>query len=211
MPDPAMITDIEDFFTKGCGRCARFDTPDCSTKFWAAGLADLRRIALAAGLTETVKWAHPCYKHAGRNIAVIGALRGDFRLNFVNAALLSDPAGVLERQGPNTRHPSMIRFTATAQPAQMEPVLRADLVEAMDHAKAGRLPPKAPAEVDLPGDLIAALDADPTLAKAFHALTPGRQRSYVILLSSATTAATRHARIAASRPRILAGKGAQER
>ena len=206
-----MITEIEDFFTKGCGRCARFDTPDCSTKFWAAGLADLRRIALGAGLTETVKWAHPCYMHAGRNIAVIGALRGDFRLNFVNAALLSDPEGILERQGPNTRHPDSIRFTDNAQPARMEPALRAYLAEAMDHAKAGRLPPKVAAKFDLPEEIIEALDADPDLAEAFHALTPGRQRSYVILLSSAKTSATRHARIEKSRSQIVAGKGAQER
>ena len=88
-----MITDIEDYFSKGCGRCARFATPDCSTRKWAAGLGALRQICLEAGLVETVKWGHPCYMHADRNIALFGAFRGDFRLTFFNAALLNDPEG----------------------------------------------------------------------------------------------------------------------
>ncbi len=206
-----MITDIEDYFTLGCGRCARFATADCSTRFWATGLADLRRICRDAGLTETVKWGHPCYTHAGRNVALIGALRGDFRLNFFNSALMQDADGVLERQGPNTQHPDSLRFTDNAAPRAMEATIRAYLAEAMAYAEAGILPKKTAAEVELPPELIEALDMDPELAEAFHRLTPGRQRSYVILLSSAKTAATRLARIEKARPRILAGKGAQER
>ena len=94
-----MIADIEDFFSKGCGRCKRFATADCSARLWQRGLTDLRRICLASGLIETVKWGHPCYMHIGRNIAVIGAYRGDYRLSFFNAALMKDPAGVLEKRG----------------------------------------------------------------------------------------------------------------
>ncbi|WP_431300072.1 YdeI/OmpD-associated family protein [Tabrizicola sp. BL-A-41-H6] len=206
-----MITDIEDYFTLGCGRCARFATPDCSTRLWASGLADLRRICRDAGLTETVKWGHPCYMHAGRNIALIGALRGDFRLNFFNAALMQDPERVMERQGPNTQHPDCLRFTDSATPYAMEPTIRAYLAEAMGYAEAGVLPVKTATDIDLPPELIEAIDMDPDLAEAFHRLTPGRQRSYVILLSGAKTTATRLNRIEKARPRILAGKGAQER
>jgi uncharacterized protein YdeI (YjbR/CyaY-like superfamily) len=206
-----MITDIEDYFSKGCGRCPRFDTADCSTRFWARGLADLRRICRAAGLTETVKWGHPCYMHAGRNVALIGALRGDFRLSFFNAALMRDTEGVMEKQGPNTPHADTIRFTDKAQVAAMEPVIRAYLFEAMGYAEAGTKPAKEPAEIDLPEELIDALDADPDLAEAFHALTPGRRKSYVIVLSGAKASATRSARIARYRGHILAGKGATER
>jgi hypothetical protein len=111
MPDRAMITDVEDYFARGCGRCDRFATPDCSTRLWLSGLRTLRRIAHEAGLTETAKWGHPVYMHAGRNIAIIGAFRGDFRLTFFNAALLQDPERLLDRQGPNTRHPDCLRFT----------------------------------------------------------------------------------------------------
>jgi uncharacterized protein YdeI (YjbR/CyaY-like superfamily) len=206
-----MISDVEDFFALGCGRCARFATPECSTRFWTDGLSSLRRIALAAGLSETAKWGHPVYMHAGRNIAIIGAFRGDFRLSFFNAGLMTDPEGVLEKQGPNTRHPDCLRFPDNTAPAARELVIRAYLTEAMGYAMAGILPPPERAVLELPAELIEALDLDPDLAEAFHALTPGRQKSYAILLSGAKTSATRIARIARSRDRILAGKGATER
>lgn len=206
-----MITDIEDYFAIGCGRCARFATPDCSVRHWAAGLAHLRAICRDAGLAETVKWGHPCYMHAGRNIAIIGALRDDFRLSFFNAALMRDPDGVLERQGPNTRHPDMIRFTDATQVAAMAPLIRAYLAEAMGYATAGIRPAKEPGAIELQDELVEALDADPELAEAFHALTQGRQKSYVIHLGSTQVPATRMARIARLRGHILAGKGAMER
>jgi uncharacterized protein YdeI (YjbR/CyaY-like superfamily) len=211
MPDRAMITTPDAYFADGCGRCDRFATPDCSTRLWLPGLLTLRRILTDAGLTETAKWGHPCYMHAGRNIALFGAFRGDFRLTFMNAALLQDPDRVLERQGPNTKHADCIRFTDTATPAALEPVIRAYLKEAMSYAEQGLLPAKVPTEVDLPEELVEALDTDPDLAEAFASLTPGRQKSYAIFLNDAKTAATRLARIEKSRPKILAGKGATER
>ena len=207
----AMISDIEDFFSHGCGRCARFDTADCSARLWSEGLADLRRLCLAAGLAETVKWGHPCYMHAGRNVAIIGALRGDFRLIFFEAALLSDPDGVLERQGPNTRHPDMIRFRGAAEVAARAPQIATCLVEAMAHAAAGRRAPRSPQDDDLPPELAEALAADPELSEAFDRLTPGRRRSYLINLNGAKRPETRVSRITGFRPRILAGKGALER
>lgn len=206
-----MITDIEDFFAKGCGRCARFATSDCSVRRWLDGLAHLRRLCREAGLLETVKWGHPCYMHKGRNIAIMGAFRDDFRLTFMNAALMKDPRSVLEKQGPNTRHPDMIRFTDIGEVAKLEPVVRAYLKEAMGYAEAGIKPEKVRQEVELQDELVEALDSDPELAEAFHNLTPGRQRSYVINLASAKAAATRVARIAKFRSKILAGKGATER
>lgn len=206
-----MITEIEDYFSVGCGRCERFATADCSTRKWADGLLALRRICVAAGLVETVKWAHPCYMHRNRNIAIIGALRTDFRLSFFNAALMKDPKGVLERQGPNTKHPDMIRFTDNAQVAAMEDVIRSYLKEAMGYADSGVKPPKDAIEIELPLEMAEALNADPVLAEAFHSLTPGRQRSYVINLSTAKKPETRMSRIVAFRDRILAGKGALER
>ncbi len=205
-----MITDIEDFFAKGCGRCDRFATSDCSTRFWAEGLAALRRLCLQAGLQEVVKWGHPCYMHAERNIAIMGAFRGDFRLTFFNAALMKDPEGVLEKQGPNTQRPDAVRFTDTAQPEAMAPVILRYLAEAMSYAEAGLKPAKVETELDLPEELVEALDADPELAEAFHNLTPGRQKSHVLMIGGSKNAATRINRIIKLRPRILAGKGANE-
>ncbi|WGW05355.1 YdeI/OmpD-associated family protein [Tropicibacter oceani] len=206
-----MITDPKAFFTKGCGRCDRFDTPACSAMVWGAGLAALRQLCLDAGLEETAKWGHPVYMHAGRNIAILGAFRGDFRLTFFNAALMKDPQGVLERQGPNTQNPGMIRFEQAAQVADKAPIITAYLAEAMGYAEAGLKPPKVETTLDLPDELVEALDGDPELAEAFHALTPGRQKSYVINLNGAKKPETRRSRIAAFRGKILAGKGATER
>jgi uncharacterized protein YdeI (YjbR/CyaY-like superfamily) len=206
-----MITDIADYFTRGCGRCAWFATADCATQIWAAGLAELRAICRDAGLEEVVKWGHPVYMHAGRNIVIIGAFRGDFRLSFFNAALMTDPDGILEKQGPNAQTADMFRFADAGQVTAMAPVIRAYLAEAMGYAAAGVRPAKHAQEIDLPDELMEALDADPELAEAFHRLTPGRQKSYVINLNGAKAPATRVARIAKFRGHIIAGKGALER
>lgn len=206
-----MIEKIEDYFAKGCGRCERFATPDCSTKRWTTGLAALRQLCLKSGLKENVKWGHPCYTHAGRNIAIIGAFRNNFRLTFFNAALMKDRQGVLSRSGPNTQHPETIAFTDNADVKKMQATIAAYLKEAMTYAEQGLLPTKPKHTLELPAELTDALDADAELAQAFQILTPGRQRSYVIMLNSAKTSATRATRIAKFRQHILSGKGANER
>ncbi|MCB1671223.1 MAG: YdeI/OmpD-associated family protein [Gammaproteobacteria bacterium] len=206
-----MITRIEDYFSRGCGRCARFDTPDCSTRQWHSGLAELRQVCQQTGLLETVKWGHPCYVQGNRNIAIIGAFRDNFRLSFFNAALLKDPQGVLEKQGPHARHPGILRFTANPQVAEMAPLIRSYLEEAIGYAKAGTLPKKEEVTIELPEELADSLAADPELAEAFQKLTPGRQKSYAINIGSAKQVATRMARITRFRDKILAGKGALER
>ena len=207
----SMITDIEEYFSRGCGRCERFATSDCSTRQWSGGLAKLRQICLGMDLVETVKWGHPCYVHGNRNIVILVALRKDFRLSFFNAALMKDPDGVLEKQGPNTQHPDMIRFTKNNQVAKMKPIIEAYLVEAMGYADKGIKPPKQKSELHLPDELLEALESDPELSDAFYGLTPGRQKSYVINLNSAKKPETRISRIVKFRDKILAGKGATER
>lgn len=206
-----MITNVDDFFTKGCGRCDRFDTPACSTKRWADGLKRLRAICLSAGLQEAVKWGQACYTHEGRNIAILGAFQDKFVLGFFNAALMKDPKSVLEKPGPNTQHANTISFTESQQVTRMDGIIRAYLVEAKGYAREGKRPPKNTSALDLPNELVEALDADVELAEAFHALTLGRQRSYVINLNGAKTPETRIKRIAKFRDKIIAGKGAMER
>lgn len=206
-----MITNVEHFFGSGCGRCDRFATPECSTRFWLDGLLHLRRICSDVGLSEHAKWGHPCYMHAGRNIVIFGAFIDDFRLTFFNAALMRDPHGVLIGQGPNSQHPDCFKFDDNAQVAELEPIIREYLAEAMGYAEQGIKPPKVERELELPDELVEALDADPELALAFERLTPGRQRSYVYALNSAKTSATKVARILKYRDKILAGKGALDR
>lgn len=205
-----MITDVADYFAKGCGRCARFDTPDCSTRRWMPGLLALRDLCLAAGLEETAKWGHPCYMHNSRNVAMIAAFRDSYRLTFFDGALPPDPAGILEKRGPNTRAADQISFTDPDAVAGVAPLLRDYLTAAKAAAEQDR-PARPRAEVTLPDELVAALDADAELAEAFHALTPGRQRSWVLHLTATQTPATRAARIARGRDKIIAGKGQSER
>lgn len=206
-----MITEIETYFVDGCGRCKRFATPECSARLWHDGLGQLREICLSEGLDETVKWGQPCYTREGRNIVLFGAFRDDFRLTFFNGSLLKDPERILQKRGPNTQQADIIRFTSAEQVRALAPTLRAYIREAVGYAKAGITPTKTTTEVILPDELIDALDADPDFSDAFHALTPGRQRSYVIALNSAKKPETRRARIAKFRDKVIAGKGATER
>jgi uncharacterized protein YdeI (YjbR/CyaY-like superfamily) len=205
-----MITEVEDYFTLGCGRCARFSTPDCSVQHWQAGLVALRALCLGAGLTEVVKWGHPVYMHAGRNVAIIGAFRGDFRITFMHAGLLADPSGLLEHQGPNTPQPDVLRFTGVGQVADRADVVAGFLHQAVGFAAAGIKSAKIADDLILPEELTQALDDDPRLAEAWAALTPSRRRSHVLQIAGTKAAATRAARLAKLIPRILAGKGANE-
>ena len=206
-----MIIAPDDFFTRGCGRCDKFDGPDCKALAWGEGLAALRAICTDLGLSETAKWGHPVYIYADRNLAIIGAFRDGYRLTFFNAGLMKDPERVLHKAGPNTQAAGVMHFTANGDMAAQESVIRAYLHEAIGYAAAGIKAPKKQAEFELPDEFIEALDADPELAKAFDNLTTGRQRSYVINLNGAKQSATRVNRIAKFRDKIIAGKGAQER
>jgi uncharacterized protein YdeI (YjbR/CyaY-like superfamily) len=205
-----MITDIEDYFTKGCGRCDRFATADCSTRRWIDGLNQLRAICKEVGLEEHVKWGHPCYMHQGRNIALLGAFRDNFRFNFMNASLMKDPEGVLEKQGEMTQNPNMLRFTDNGQVAEKREIIIAYLKELMGYAEAGIKPQRQEREIELPEELIEALASDPEFSEAFDALTPGRQRSYAIVIGGAKQSATRAKRVEKYRDKIFAGKGANE-
>lgn len=205
-----MITNIEEYFLNGCGRCERFATSDCSTKQWHSGLTELRKLCNSLGLVETVKWGHPCYMHSDRNIAIIGAFRTNFRLSFFNAALLKDPNKVLEKQGPNTQHPDMMRFTGNSEVKEKSEIIRAYLQEAMTYAEKGIKPPQVNNTLKLPEVLLDVLSADSELSEAFYKLTPGRQKSYVIHLNSAKKIETQLNRIQKFRSKIIEGKGANE-
>ena len=118
---------------------------------------------------------------------------------------------ILQRQGENTRHPDMIFFNSNTQVKEMEPIIRAYLLEAMGYAEKGLKPEKVVHEIEMPDELIEALDSDPELAEAFEALTPGRKRAYAYALNSAKQSKTRYDRIEKFRDKILAGKGPLDR
>lgn len=178
------------------------------TAAWRAELERLRNILLACGLSEALKWRQPCYSINGGNVAIIGTLKDCCTIGFFKGTLLSDPEGLLEKPGENTQAARRIKFTSVAEIDEQEPVLTALIREAIDNEEQGKVVEKpANKSLDLPEELQAEFDVDPSFQKAWEKLTPGRQRAYVMHFSSAKQSATRTSRIHKVIPRIMDGYG----
>lgn len=179
---------------------------------WQAEMAALRGLALACGLGEALKWGKPCFTHGGANVAILQPFRDECRLMFFKGALLPDPDGLLGTQGENTQAARVVRVRGLADVAAHEAALRALMMAAVALQETGqKVPMPAKENLDLPAELLDRLDGDPDLAAAFAALTPGRQRSWVLHVAGAKQTATRLARIDKAAPSIRAGKGWNER
>jgi uncharacterized protein YdeI (YjbR/CyaY-like superfamily) len=175
---------------------------------WRDAFARLRAIILDCGLSEDLKWGQPCYSRQGRNIVLMHGFKDYCALLFFKGALMKDPNGILVQQTQNVQSARQVRFTDTGEIAQLDPVLRAYIQEAIEIGDAGlEVRRKTTAEFTTPPEFQARLDQEPGLKAAFEALTPGRQRGYLLHISSAKQAKTREARIEKCAPRILDGKG----
>ncbi len=170
-------------------------------------LRALRRVLLDHDLGETLRWRQPCYQVDGRNLAILGTRKADCVLSLFQGVLLTDPEGLLLSAGPNTRAARLVRFTSAQDVHDREPALRRLIGEAIALERAGRRVDAAPASEPHPAELQACFDADPALQAAFEALTPGRQRGYLLHINAAKQASTRTARIMQAAPRIMAGLG----
>ena len=186
------------------------DTYVSRSEQWPAEIAALRPILLASGLTEATKWGKPCYSLDDANIAIVQEMKNFLALMFFKGALLSDPAGVLRAQGPNSRSARRIEFTSVDDVERLAGVVTEYLEEAIAVEEAGLEVEPAP-ELVLVDELQHRLDENPELKAAFEALTPGRQREYHLQISSAKQSATRERRIDKFVPKILAGKGFRDR
>jgi len=181
------------------------DTP------WKEEYEQLRKIVLASGLTEELKWGCPCYTLEGSNIVLIHGFKEYCALLFHKGALLKDPKEMLIQQTKNVQAARQIRFKHDDQIADMESVLKAYIREAIKVEKSGlKVPLKKVSEFTMPEEFKHALDKTPALKKAFKALTPGRQRGYLLYFSSAKQVKTREARIKKYSPKILNGKGLED-
>lgn len=175
---------------------------------WRKEASKLRQIALGCGLDEEVKWSKPCYTLGGKNVAIIIPFKDSCALMFCKGALLKDPKGILGRPGENSQSARWVKFTSVEEIARLEPTLRQYLKEAMEAQRAGReVKLKKHSEYKLPAELRRAFAEAPALKAAFSALTPGRQRAYILFIAGAKQSKTREARIEKHRARILAGKG----
>jgi uncharacterized protein YdeI (YjbR/CyaY-like superfamily) len=191
-------------------RIPEIDKSFSNAKHWVQEANALRDILLACGLTEELKWKKPCYTHAGKNICIIQRMKGFLALLFFKGALLKDRDDILEVQGPNSHAGYRIRFTSVEDVARMAKSIKAYVREAIDVEEAGLKVPSA-RELDLPEELIDRLDEDPDFKAAFDALTPGRQRGYLLFFCDAKQSKTRVARIEKCRHKILDGKGLHDK
>ncbi|NNF10095.1 MAG: hypothetical protein HKN74_07415 [Acidimicrobiia bacterium] len=173
-------------------------------------MAALRPMLLGAGLTEEIKWGKPCYSHDGKNVVIVQEMSEFLALMFFKGALLADPEGVLEDQGPNSRSARRMTFRSTADVTRRSATIKSYLEEAIDVSEAG-LQVAPPPELELVEELQARLAEDPALRAGFESLTPGRRREYNLHIGSAKQSATRHARIDKYAAKIAAGKGLRDR
>lgn len=175
---------------------------------WHEELQQMRMIALDTGLTELLKWGCPCYVHEKSNIVLIHAFKDYCAYLFFKGALLKDPKGILVQQTKNVQSARQIRFTGVKEITRLQPALKAYIKQAVEIEKAGlKVEMKKTAEFSMPGEFKRQLEKNAKLKAAFKALTPGRQRGYLLHFSQPKQSTTRESRIAKSTPGILAGKG----
>lgn len=177
-------------------------------KRWRAELTALRAIFLETGLTEELKWGHPCYALDGKNVALLHGFKEYCAILFHKGALLKDPKGVLVQQTKNVQSARQIRFTNVADVTKLAKTVKAYVKEAVANERAGlQVAKKGTSDFEMPEELRAELAADPDLKEAFTKLTPGRQRAYLLHFGEAKLAKTRAARVEKHIPRILEGLG----
>jgi len=175
---------------------------------WREETEKLRAIALACPLTEDLKWGVPCYTVDNANVVIIHGFKDYCALLFVKGALMKDPKGILIQQTENVQSARQIRFTGLKEIVKLEATLKTYIHQAIEVEEAGlKVERKTTADFDVAEKFQNRLDAQPSLKKAFEALTPGRQRAYLLHFSSAKQSKTREARIDKCTPLILEGKG----
>jgi uncharacterized protein YdeI (YjbR/CyaY-like superfamily) len=177
-------------------------------KQWKEESRKLREIILDCGLDEELKWGKPCYAFEGSNIVLIHGFKNYCAILFMKGALLKDSKGILVQQTENVQAARQIRFMNLKDVTEKEAAIRAYVKEAIEVEKAGlEVPLKKTSEFKMPEEFKIKLGKNATLKKAFEALTPGRQRGYLLYFSAAKQSTTREARVEKCAPQILKGKG----
>ncbi|GAB0157934.1 YdeI family protein [Chryseobacterium sp. Alg-005] len=175
---------------------------------WQKKFEKLRAILLDTGLEEEVKWGCPCYTYHGKNIVLIHGFKEYCALLLFKGALLKDTDNILIQQTENVQAARQIRFTGLQEINDLEKVIKMYVYEAVEVEKSGlQVKMKKTREFEIPEEFQNKLNESPELQEAFEALTPGRQRAYLLHFSSAKQTKTRESRIEKYIPQILKGKG----
>ena len=177
-------------------------------KKWKEEMTVLRSICLDCGLTEDFKWMHPCYTYQGKNIVLIHDFKDYCALLFHKGALLKDAEDLLVQQTENVQAARQMRFTNKEEIIRQEATIKAFIFEAIEVEKEGlEVTMRKTSEFNLPEELLLKFDEAPDFKTAFSALTPGRQRGYLLYFSAAKQSKTRASRIEKSMKNIFNGKG----
>ena len=177
-------------------------------KRWSAEYIALRQLCLESGLNEELKWGQACYDLDGSNVVLIHGFKEYCALLFMRGALLKDPNGILVQQTKNVQSARQIRFASLAAINKQQRAVKAYITQAIAIAKSGaKVQMKSAAQFDVAEEFQKRLDDDPELAEAFRALTPGRQKGYLLHFAGAKQSVTRAARVEKHAPRILQGLG----
>ncbi|MGE9755065.1 YdeI/OmpD-associated family protein [Bacillus inaquosorum] len=178
---------------------------------WKEEYEKLRNICLDFELTEEFKWKHPCYTFNSKNIVLIHGFKEYCALLFHKGALIKDDHGILIQQTENVQAARQIRFTHVQEIVEMETILKAYIHEAIEIEKAGlEVDFKKDTVYKIPEELQSKFDEIPALKAAFEALTPGRQRAYILYFSQAKQSKTRESRIEKYMEKILNGQGLKD-
>ena len=179
-----------------------------SKAVWQKELEQVRKIVLDCGLTEELKWGCPCYSFEKSNIVLIHVFKEYCAVLFFKGALLNDTSKILIQQTKNVQAARQMRFTTVKEIVKMKSILRAYIFEAIEVERAGlKVPLKKTAEFSMPDEFKNKLNKNAALKTAFYALTPGRQRGYLLHFSAPKQSKTRESRIEKCMPQILDGKG----
>lgn len=206
-----MQKNVDNYFVEGCLRCSLGGTPSCKVNTWRDVLESLRIILLESGLKETCKWGMPCYTWNGKNVAVLAAFKGNCSVGFFKGVLLNDPDKILSTPGEDSQSSRQLKITSLKEVKAVKTALKKLLKEAIELEKAGKkVTFRKIEEHPVPDELKERFKELPAFEKAFRALTPGRQRGYLLFFSQAKQPATRIARIEKSMDRIFQGKGLNE-
>ncbi|WPR73567.1 YdeI/OmpD-associated family protein [Algoriphagus sp. NG3] len=201
---------VDKYLIDGCMRCKYGGTPQCKVNNWKEELELLRQLVLETGLTEELKWGVPVYTHKGKNILTVAALKGSANVGFFKGALLTDKRKILQQQG-NLQSDRIVRFTDTTEIQRLKNILQEYVLEAIQIEVSGKKVVFKRNPEPIPEELLQAFEDDPAFQQAFYALTPGKQRGYIIYFSQPKQALTRTGRIEKFKEQIFSGSGLHDK
>ncbi len=201
---------VDKYLIDGCMRCKYGGTPQCKVNNWKEELELLRQIVLETGLKEEIKWGVPVYTQNGKNIVTVNALKESANIGFYKGVLLTDKQKILQQQG-NLQSDRIVKFTKVDEIEKLNDILKAYILEAIAIEESGKKVEFKKNPEPIPDELLQAFEDDATFKKAFYALTPGRQRGYIIHFSQPKQSQTRLGRIDKYKQQIFDGIGLHDK